>query len=154
MQGGHIQTKGQSVQMTNTSSMFQSIAQLIVVTHVYIMKPASLNVPHDMVFFTSVHQLHRSYKLHAVFDGTLSWWDVSTLVEHFQYPIYCASILVLLCLWRMINNIVEGFTDFEDMLNDLISGASPHIIMTKDSIDSYHHCHSRGKYVHRILDSI
>jgi hypothetical protein len=54
----------------------------------------------------------------------------------------------------MINNIMEGFPDFEDVLDDFISGASPHIIAIKDHIDSYHHCHSRRKYVHRILDSI
>jgi hypothetical protein len=53
----------------------------------------------------------------------------------------------------MINDIMEGFLDFEDMLDVFISGASPHIIVTKDGIDSYHCCCSKGKYVRRILDS-
>ena len=53
------------------------------------------------------------------------------------------SILMLLCLWRMINDIMKGFSDFKDVLDDFISGASPHIIGTKDGIDSYHHRHSR-----------
>jgi hypothetical protein len=69
-------------------------------------------------------------------------------------PIYCPSILMLLHPWRMINDIMEGFPDFEDVLDDFISGASPHIIATKDGIDSYHRCRSKGKYVRRILDSI
>jgi hypothetical protein len=71
-----------------------------------------------------------------------------------KQPIYSASILMLLCLWRMINDIMEGFPDIRDMLDDFISGDSPHIIAIKDGIDSYHRCRSRGKYVRRILDSI
>jgi hypothetical protein len=70
-----------------------------------------------------------------------------------KQPIYCASILMLLCPWGMINDIMEGFLEFEDTLDDGISGASPHIIATKDGIDSYHRCCSKGKYVLRILDS-
>jgi hypothetical protein len=70
-----------------------------------------------------------------------------------KQPIYCASILMLLRPWGMINDIMEGFLDFKDTLDVFISGASPHIIATKDGIDSYHRCCSKGKYVRRILDS-
>ena len=98
----------------------------------FVTEPASLNDPHDMVFFMSVHQLCRSYKFHAVLNGILSWWDVNlhgpylvvmvldvlTLVDHFQYLIYCTSILICIC--GGINDIVKGFPDFEDTLDDLI----------------------------------
>ena len=34
---------------------------------------------------------------------------------------------------------VEGFQDFEDMLDDLISGLSPHIIVTKVRLSTIYH---------------
>ena len=43
----------------------------------FVTEPALLNDPHDMVFFLSVHRLHRSYKFHTIFNGTLSWQDVN-----------------------------------------------------------------------------
>ena len=80
----------------------------------------------------------------------------SLIFDHLQllYSQQVQEHLLVLLFTASGNASVEGFPDFEDMLDDLISGPSLYIIVTKDGIDSYHCCHSRGKYVHRILDSI